>query len=356
MNPKYRVLIFDESAFIRQYLSEIFNGSGELEVVAATGDPVRARELIKNRDYDVITLDMAMKDGQAIINELRQGSLTPVVLINSPTQNTEALTKAFLSNVVDFVTKPSFGFKEGMKKLDEEIIIKVTAAAKVKLAPKTRTIEHHRPKTAEDIAQTGKANPGKLIVIGASTGGTVALTQIFRELDFNLPGMLIIQHMPAQFTGAFAQSLDKTGPMIVREARDGDIIAPGMAMITPGGKSLTVHRLSGGLTVVIRNADKEARYSPSIDTTMQSVAAEAGSNAMGIILTGMGDDGARGLRAMYDHGAYTIAQDERTSLIYGMPKKAVEYGGVNKVLSLDELAGEMKRWAVNGGKNESANR
>jgi two-component system chemotaxis response regulator CheB len=356
MNSKYRVLIFDESAFIRQYLSGIFNNSGELEVVAATGDPARARELIKNRDYDVITLDMAMKDGQAIIHELRQGSLKPVVLINSPTQNTETLTKAFLSNVVDFITKPPFGFKEGMKKLDEEIIIKVTAAAKVKLAPKTKTIEHHRPKTAEDIARAGKANSEKLIVIGASTGGTVALTQIFRELDFNLPGMIIIQHMPAQFTGAFAHSLDETGQMIVKEARDGDIITPGMAMIVPGGKSLTIRRLSGGLTVAIRTAEKEAVYSPSIDTTMHSAAIEAGPNAMGIILTGMGDDGARGLRAMYDQGAYTIAQDERTSLIYGMPKKAVEYGGVNKVLPLDELAGEMKRWGMNGGKNESANR
>jgi two-component system chemotaxis response regulator CheB len=345
MNRKYRVLVFDESAFIRQYLSEIFNHSGELEVVGTTGDPVKARELMKTRDYDVITLDMAMKDGPAIMNDLKQRSLKPVVLINSPTQNTEALAKAFLANVVDFVTKPSFGLKEGMRKLDEEIIVKVTAAAKVQLEPKTRTVEYHCPEAAGNMDRTGKANLlSKLIIIGASTGGTVALTQVFRELDFNLPGIVIIQHMPAQFTGAFAQSLDKTGPIIVKEARDGDMITPGMALIAPGGKTLAVRRLNGELAVAVRTAEKEARYSPSIDAAMYSAAAEAGANAMGIILTGMGDDGARGLRAMYDQGAYTIAQDERTSLIYGMPRKAVEYGGVSKVLPLDELAGEMKRW------------
>ena len=343
---KYRVLIFDESAFIRQHLTEIFNHSGELEVVAATGDPARARELLKSRDYDVITLDMAMKDGQTIMNDLKQSYLKPVVLINSPTQNTETLAKAFLANVVDFVTKPSFGFKEGMKKLDEEILIKVTAAARVKLASKTKTGEHHRLKVLKDEARSGKANSGKVIVIGASTGGTVALTQIFRDLDFNLPGIIIIQHMPPQFTEAFAQSLDKTGQVIVKEARNGDPVAPGMALIAPGGMSLTVQRLSGELTVELHPADKEAHYSPSIDAAMTSVAMETGANAMGMILTGMGDDGARGLRAMYDQGAHTVAQDEKTSLIYGMPKKAVEYGGVSKILPLDELAGEMKRWAA----------
>jgi two-component system chemotaxis response regulator CheB len=343
---KYRVLIFDESAFIRQYLSEIFNNSGELLVVAATGDPVRARELIKSRDYDVITMDMAMKDGQAIMNDLKLGCSKPVVLINSPTQNIEALTKAFLSNVVDFVTKPPFGFKEGMKKLDEEIICKVTAAAKVKLAPKTKTAGHHHPKASGEGVQSVKSNTGKLIVIGASTGGTVAITQIFRDLDFNLPGIIIIQHMPPQFTEAFAQSLDCASQIIVKEARDGDMITPGMALIVPGGKSLTVQRMGGGFSAAVRNADKDIRYNPSIDTTMYSVAMEVGPSTMGIVLTGMGDDGARGLRAMYDQGAYTIAQDEKTSLIYGMPKKAVEYGGVRKILPLDEFAGEMKRWAA----------
>jgi len=343
MNAKYRVLIFDESAFIRQYLSEILNNSGELEVAAVTGDPAKARELIRTRDYDVITLDTGMKDGQLILNDLKQASLKPVVLINSPNQNDATLTKAFITNVVDFVNKPSFGFKEGMPKLEDEIVKKVIAAAKIKLVPKTKIIELQSKNIFENFTTVNRNGCNdKLIVIGASTGGTIALTQIFRNLDFNLPGIVIIQHMPELYTGAFAQSLDKMGQIIVKEAQDGDQIIPGIALIVPGGKSLTIRR---GLTVVVRNAAKDVRYSPSIDATMFTAAAAAGSKAMGIILTGMGDDGARGLRAMYDQGAYTVAQDERTSIIYGMPKKAVEYGGVHKILPLDALAGEMKKWA-----------
>jgi two-component system chemotaxis response regulator CheB len=357
MEPKYRVLIIDESAFIRQYLTEILTNSGELEIVAATGDPTKARQLLNTREYDVITLDTGMNDGQAILNELKRANPKPVVLINAPAQNSEALAKAFTANVVDFITKPPFGFKEGMKKLNDEIVTKVTAAAKIKLAPKLKSSESRVKKTAPEVTLAGKTTKNELIVIGASTGGTVALTQIFRDLDIALPGIIIIQHMPAMFTEAFAQSLDQIGPIRVKEAQAGDRIYPGVALIVPGGKTLTIHHLKTELAVELHNPGKDTRYNPSIDGTMFTAATEVGANAMGIILTGMGDDGARGLQAMYDHGAYTIAQDEKSSIIYGMPKKAVEYGGVQKVLPLDELAGEMKRWAfsANGGKHESVN-
>ena len=344
MKAKFRVLIIDESAYIRQHLTEILSNSMELDVVGATGDPAKARELLKTREYDVITLDTGMKEGQTLLNELAQGNPKPVVLINSPTQDNEALTKSFTVNVVDFVTKPHYGFKEGMKKIDDEIVIKVTEAAKIKLT-KTKNIDLNLPESNPDLTAPGKVSQRKLVVIGASTGGTVALTLIFQYLDINLPGIIIVQHMPVMFTEAFAASLDQIGLVRVREARDGDKITTGVALIVPGGKTLAVQRSGPDYTVIVRTPDKESIYNPSIDYTMFTIATEVGDNAMGIILTGMGDDGARGLRMMYEQGAYTVAQDEKSSIIYGMPKKAVEYGGVKKILPLDDLAGEIQRWA-----------
>lgn len=345
---KKRVLIIDDSAFIRQFLTEILNKSDELVVTAAVSDPTKALQLLKKQEFDVITLDIEMPkmNGLAFLHYLMRFNPKPVVVISSWTsENSNAALNALSLGAIDVVAKPSVGYKEGMQLLEEEILTKVTVASKVIVS---RIALGNQIKPALQIVKQSRniTVANKVIAIGASTGGTVAIGKIFKDLKPELPGIIVIQHMPAMFTGAFAETLDQSGPIRVKEAVNGERITKGLALVVPGGKSLKIKKNGDTYIVQIGPRINNTVYNPSIDYTFTSIATEVGANAMGVILTGMGDDGAKGLRAIYDQGANTVAQDEKTSVVFGMPQKAIENGGVQRVVQLEKIAQEINNWGI----------
>jgi two-component system, chemotaxis family, protein-glutamate methylesterase/glutaminase len=347
MLPRKRVLVIDDSAFVRQFLRDILNNSQELTVAAAVNDPVKALALFEKQDFDVITMDIETPeiDGLAFLQYLMRFNPKPVVVISSATQvNSNATLMALSLGVVAVIAKPVVGYKEGLELLAAEIV------TKVKIAANTRIIHpmplHPSSPPPEVIKPNRTEMTDRIIAIGASTGGTSALGEIFKNLHPEIPGIIVIQHMPELFTEAFAATLNQIGFLQVREAKDGQYIIKGTAIVVPGGKNITLQKDGAKYIVKISSRLKNSIYNPSIDYTFKAVADQVGKNAMGIILTGMGDDGAGGLRAMFDKGAFTIAQDEKTSVIFGMPQKAIEYGGVSKVVALDKIAQEINKWGL----------
>lgn len=344
MGQKYRVLVIDDSALFRQLLSEIINASPDLEVAAALGDPLEALALLKTNDFDIVTLDVVMPkmDGLEFLQRLMEFKPMPVVMISSWTQVSSKMgLKSLELGAVDVIAKPQVSYREGIKLLANEIVTKLRTAVHVRVG---LVSQHNSASLAK-----GRNVPGKnelsqrVIAIGASTGGTTALRELFKSLAPDLPGIVIIQHMPAMFTGAFAQTLDRVGLVRVKEAEDGEELVSGKALVVPGGKSLIVVRQGAGYQVKVGPPVDNTFYNPSIDYTLESIA-PLGEKALGVILTGMGNDGAKGLKAMRDQGAFTIAQDENSSVVYGMPQKAAEYGGALKILPLDKIAAEINLW------------
>ncbi len=344
MGQKYRVLVLDDSALFRQLLSEIINASPDLEVVASLGDPLEALELLKTVKFDVVTLDVVMPkmDGLEFLERLMQFKPMPVVMISSWTQVSSRIgIKSLDLGAVDIIAKPQTSYKEGIKLLENEIITKLRTAVQVKVG--LASTKNPAPCARESNVPKKTGASERLIAIGASTGGTTAIGELFKSLDSDLPGIVIIQHMPAMFTGAFAQTLDQIGAIRVKEAEDGEEILRGKALVVPGGKSLAVERRNSRYLVKVEPPVNNTFYNPSIDYTLTSVA-PLGKKALGVILTGMGDDGAKGLKAMREQGAFTIAQDEKSSVVYGMPQKAVEYGGAIKIVPLEQVAAEINKW------------
>ncbi|NLM36720.1 MAG: chemotaxis response regulator protein-glutamate methylesterase [Firmicutes bacterium] len=347
-----RVLVVDDSAFIRQYLKDIINQTADLEVVGTAADPLKAIHILKKTEVDVITLDVEMPnmDGLDFLRYLMKFHPLPVVMISSWTQaNSDIAVQALALGAVDVVTKPTLGLLSGMEKIKEEIIEKIRTAAQASivrsspLAADPPAASGSRTLTAKDDGL--KITTDKIVAIGASTGGTVALTEICKQLHPDVPGLLIIQHLPAMFTSSFANSLNQIARIHVKEAKDGELITSGLALIVPGDRSLTIQKSGAKYMAKLGPKLKDSIYNPSIDHTLFSVAQVAGVNAMGIILTGMGDDGAAGLKAMREKGAYTICQDEKTSIIYGMPQKAWEKKAAVKQVPLSKIAEEIHRWA-----------
>ncbi|NLY91269.1 MAG: chemotaxis response regulator protein-glutamate methylesterase [Firmicutes bacterium] len=346
--PPYRVLVIDDSAFIRQFLKEIINDTEDLRVVATAADPLKAVEVLKKTEVDVITLDVEMPhmDGLEFLRYLMKFRPLPVVMISSWTQeNSEIAIQALSLGAVDVVAKPTLGIQSGMNERKEEIINKIRMAARAKVGRFPLSTPPADSSPLPSAHEGLKTTTDKIIAIGASTGGTVALTEICQKLRPNVPGILIVQHLPAMFTPSFSASLNQISRIRVKEAEDGEVITSGLALVVPGGKNLTVRK--SGAQYLVKIGPKLARsiYTPSINHTFHSVAEVAGVNAMGIILTGMGDDGASGLKAMREKGAYTIAQDEESSVIYGMPQKAWENKAAVKQVPLSKIADEIHRWA-----------
>ena len=351
LTKKIRVLIIDDSAFIRCFLTDLIATTTDLEVVAAVPDPTKAVKFIKEDKIDVITLDVEMPnmDGLEFLRYLMKFYPKPVIMISSWTHtNSELAVKALALGAIDCVGKPMISFREGMEDLKAEILTKIRVAAQAQVSKSSLVFPNQKSPTPFFPASSGtelEITTDKVIAIGASTGGTVALTEIFKKLHPQVPGIIIIQHMSAMFTPSFASSLQQVSHLKVKEAADGDPILTGQALVVPGGKSLTIEKSGAKYRVKLAPPLRDSIYNPSINHTLNSIATVAGQNAMGIILTGMGDDGATGLKAMKEKGAYTIAQDEKTSVIYGMPQKAWEKGGAVKQVPLDQVYAEIHCWA-----------
>jgi two-component system chemotaxis response regulator CheB len=356
---KIRVLIVDDSASVRTTLSDIISADPELEVMATAADPYVAVERIRHEVPDVIFLDIELPrmDGLTFLRKLMSQRPIPVVICSSLAQSgSDTLMQALEAGAVDVVTKPRVDTAHFLQESAMRICDAAKAAAQAKLkglrkAPPARMAVEAKL-TADavipDLSAARKAallasmpRTAPIVAIGASTGGTEALRQVLEELPEDAPGIVIVQHMPERFTYAFARRLDGTCRIAVKEAEDGDLVIPGRALIAPGNQHMALRRTGTRYTVEIIEGPHVSRHRPSVDVLFRTVAHHAGRNAMGTILTGMGDDGARGLLEMKQAGAFTVAQDEETSVVFGMPKEAIQRGAVDKVLPLGRIAGEI---------------
>ncbi len=339
---KIRVLIIDDSALIRSVMKEIINSHPDLEVVGQAPDPISARDLIKQLNPDVLTLDVEMPrmNGLEFLEKLMRLRPMPVVMVSSLTEQGNAVTlRALELGAVDFITKPRIGVIEGMNELVYEIGEKIRAAARARIhrhALSSTTINAPRP-LAGDFLHTTE----KLVFVGSSTGGTEALKEFLSRMPASAPAVLATQHMPESFTHSFAQRLNGLSAMTVKEAEHNERIVPGHAYIAPGHSHLLVKKNGAYYYTELSKSDPVNRHRPSVDVLFNSAAQVAGPNALGVIMTGMGKDGAQGLLAMRQAKAYTIAQDEASSVVFGMPKAAIELGAAMEVAALNDIAGRV---------------
>lgn len=348
---KIRVLIVEDSALMRQLLTAIFQDDSAFEIVGTASDPFIARQKIKDLKPDVLTLDVEMPrmDGITFLEKLMRLHPMPVVMISSLTQrNTDATLRALELGAVDFVSKPADNMRDHLGELADEIRTKVrmAAAARVRtfiadpVAPDPVTPPKARPQRIRHPADT------RIIAIGASAGGTQAIMAILRQLPANMPGIAIVQHMPPKFTALFAEHLNRSCALDVREATDGEKLCSGMARVAPGGRQMALVRDTEGYILRVYDGPAVNLHRPSVDVLFHSVAQMAGAQAMGALLTGMGSDGAHGLKAMHATGALTVAQDEASSVIFGMPDQAIRLGAAREVLALERIAARIKQWSV----------
>jgi two-component system chemotaxis response regulator CheB len=342
-----KVLIIDDSALMRQLLTTILQEDPDIQVVGTAANPLIARDKIKTLRPDVLTLDIEMPamDGITFLEKLMRLHPLPVVMISSHTKKGATATLEALGlGAVDFVAKPQGSVRDGMSdELMDEIRSKVRAAAGAHVRS-TPTLRQAEPRSALLMSSATGSRQG-IIVIGASAGGTQAITEILVKLPRPTPGIAIVQHMPPKFTASFAERLDSQSDLDVREAVSGDLLTPGVALVAPGGYHTVITRAAGGYAVRVYQGEPVNRHRPSVDVLFQSAARVTGANALGIILTGMGSDGAHGLHAMKAKGAWTIAQDEKSSVVFGMPEQAIRMGAACEIVSLERIAERIMVWA-----------
>jgi two-component system chemotaxis response regulator CheB len=348
-----RVMIVDDSATVRQVLAAVLNAEHDIEVIGSAPDPLYALDKM-NRDWpDVIVLDVEMPrmDGITFLKKLMAQRPTPVVICSTLTEKgAETTMQALSAGAVAIVTKPRIGLKQFLVDSAEDVVGAVRAAAQAnvrRLVPGPVV----KPKLTADAILSGPAptqamheTTDKVVAVGTSTGGTQALEVMLSALARTVPGLVIVQHMPEKFTAAFADRLNSICQIEVREAKHGDRVMPGRALIAPGGRHMMLKRSGAQYHVDVVDGPAVNRHRPSVDVLFRSVARCAGGNALGVIMTGMGDDGARGMKEMRDAGAATLAQDEASCVVYGMPKEAVKLGGVQKSVPLGAIAQEVGRY------------
>ena len=346
---RIKVMIVDDSAVVRQVLVELLGADAGIEVIAAVADPLFAMQRMKSQWPDVIVLDVEMPrmDGVTFLRKLMQERPTPVVICSTLTEAGAPTTiEALAAGAVTVITKPKIGLKQFLTDAAHELISAVRTASRVNVKRLTARREAVtggvRTKNTADVilAPVERAmtrTTEHVVAIGCSTGGTQALQEVLTVLPAVCPAVLIVQHMPPNFTAAFAHRLDGLCKIAVKEARNNDRVVPGCALIAPGGKHLLLQRSGAQYYVEVREGPPVSRHCPSVDVLFRSAAKVAGRNALGIIMTGMGDDGARGLKEMRDAGAHTIAQDEQSCVVFGMPKEAIRLDAVDRILSLQEL-------------------
>ena len=353
---RIKVLIVDDSAVVRQVLTATLAEDPEIEVIGVAPDPVFALEKMNRAWPDVVVLDVEMPrmDGITFLKKLMTEHPTPVVICSTLTEKgAETTIQALAAGAAGIVTKPKSGLKSFLHDASDDLASAVKAAARVnvrRLVP-TPSGGLHQPKLTADAILPAAAHAmaettDRVVAIGTSTGGTQALERVLTALPRVCPGIVIVQHMPEKFTGVFAERLDSLCQIAVREAQSGDRIMPGRALIAPGGKHMLMKRSGAQYHVEIVDGPPVSRHRPSVDVLFRSVAKCAGKNALGIIMTGMGDDGAKGMKEMHDMGAKTLAQDEESCVVYGMPKEAVKLGAVDRSVALDGVAHEIVAYGI----------
>ncbi|WP_331353402.1 chemotaxis response regulator protein-glutamate methylesterase [Cellvibrio sp. UBA7671] len=335
-----KVLVVDDSALVRSLLAEIIRETSDMTLVGAAPDAYVARDMVNEFAPDVITLDIEMPrmDGLAFLEKLMKARPTPVVMISTLTEaGAEATLHALELGAVDFIPKPKLGVTSGIREYAELIVEKIRAAAAVRVKASVK-------KSQPDISPNQKAvisgrlqSTEKIIAIGASTGGTEAIKDLLMQLPTAVPGIVMTQHMPAGFTRTYAERLNKVTRLHVVEAKGGERILPGHAFLAPGGHHLVVVRSGADYIVKLSDAEPVHRHRPAVDVMMESVALAGGKNVLGVLLTGMGKDGAKGMLDIRNQGGYTFAQDEASCVVYGMPKEAVIIGGVDQVVALERM-------------------
>lgn len=347
---KIRVIVVDDSALVRSLLSEIINRQSDMQCIGTAGDPLIAREMIRELDPDVITLDVEMPrmDGIDFLGRLMRLRPMPVVMISTLTERgAEVTMKALELGAVDFVAKPRVGLANGLNELAAQIVdkIRVAAVAQVRRAPvkSAASIAHPQPGDAapERPAASpllGRLSTEKIICIGASTGGTEAIREVLVRMPADSPAIVITQHMPPGFTTSFAARLNSLCQITVKEAVHGERILPGHAYIAPGGRQFALARSGANYVAVVDDGPPVNRHKPSVEVLFKSAAAMVGRNAYGIMLTGMGADGAVAMREMKDAGSYNYVQDEASCIVFGMPREAIAHGAADEVLPLTQIA------------------
>nr|WP_027177380.1 chemotaxis response regulator protein-glutamate methylesterase [Maridesulfovibrio hydrothermalis] len=351
MNKKIKVLIVDDSALVRQALQQLFGTDPSIEIIGSAGDPFAAAEIMKKVVPDVITLDIEMPkmDGLTFLRKLMSQHPIPVVICSTLTdKGSESYMKALEYGAVEVITKPKIGTKHFFEESCIRVCDVVKAAAMTsprKLSARPMTVQ---PKLNADAVLPKARNTGvtlqtteKVVLVGASTGGTEAIQNFLQRMPLDCPGIAIVQHMPEQFTAAFAARLNTICQITVKEAATGDSILRGQALIAPGNQHMLVKRSGARYYVEVKDGPLVSRHRPSVDVLFRSGAASAGRNAVAVIMTGMGDDGAKGMKEMHDAGTYTIAQDEASCVVFGMPHEAIKAGGVDKVTSLRNIPTEI---------------
>jgi len=347
-----KVMIVDDSAVVRQVLSSTLAEDSAIEVIGAAQDPLFALDKMQKQWPDVIVLDVEMPrmDGITFLKKLMAERPTPVVICSTLTEKGSATAmQALAAGAVNIVTKPKAGLRQFLEDSSDDLISAIKGAARANVrrlgpAPALSVpAALNTPKLSADVILAAGGSHAMIqttetvVAIGTSTGGTQALEAVLTALPRVCPGMVIVQHMPEKFTGAFAERLNGLCQVEVKEARNGDRVMQGRALIAPGGKHMLLKRSGAQYIVDVVDGPPVSRHRPSVDVLFRSTAKFAGRNAVGIIMTGMGDDGAKGLKEMHDAGAWTVGQDEESCVVYGMPKEAVKLGAVDKVLSLRDI-------------------
>jgi len=342
---KIKVVVIDDSALIRKLLTEIVNSQPDMQAVGAAPDPLVAREMIRELNPDVLTLDVEMPkmDGLDFLERLMRLRPMPVVMVSTLTdKGSEATLRALELGAVDYVSKPKIDITHGIQEYAEEIADKIRAAAasrpRQRMPAAAGRGERGLPQLGNRIVSTEK-----LIIVGASTGGTEAIKEFLIDMPSDCPGILITQHMPEAFTKSFAARLDSLCRISVKEAEDAERVLPGHAYVAPGNWHLLLRRSGANYMTQLSDGPPVNRHRPSVDVLFRSAAEHAGRNVLGVILTGMGKDGAQGMLAMKEAGAYNFAQDEASCVVFGMPKEAIAAGGTDEVLPLRDIAQAVMR-------------